>query len=152
MTEEMMVQLQTLLDKHAIEDQIKHYAYLIYSKQFDKMTEVLMEDAWIDYSASGGAKGSVSDMQAYLTQSMARFRSQHLMTNIETTIAPDRKTAHSDHILFNPMTMDWKGQEYTFFCGVRYHCDWVLCPDGVWRIHSMIQSPGYTFNAPFKVT
>lgn len=151
MDENMLEQLQTLLDKKAIEDQILHYAHLVDGKQFEDFYDVMVPGAWIDYTASGGIKGSVEDMKQYLSKSMAMFRSQHLMTNIETTIAPDRKTAKSTHILFNPMTMTLKGQDHTFFCGLWYDCDWVRCEDGVWRIEKMIQLEGYTHNAPFPL-
>ena len=51
---ELTQQLQQLLDRVAIEDQIKHYAALIDGKQFDRLEEVLLPGAWIDNTASGG--------------------------------------------------------------------------------------------------
>jgi len=138
-------QLQNLLDRDAIERQIKRYAHIIDYKEFDQMYDVLVPGAWIDYTATGGEKGTVEEMKVYLGKSMAMFRSQHLMTNVEVDIAPDRQSAKSTHLLFNPMTMKKKGHDYTFFCGVRYDCDWVMAEEGIWKITRMIQWDGYSF-------
>ena len=145
---EMTQRLQDLLDRVAIEDQIKHYASLIDTKQFHRLEEVLMPGAWIDYTASGGEKGTLEEMRTFLSRSMAPFRSQHLMTNVEVTFSPDRNTATSTHLLFNPMTMDRGGRDYTFFCGLWYDCQWVRVEPEVWKATSMIQRDGYTYHRP----
>ena len=145
---ELTQQLQQLLDRVAIEDQIKHYAALIDGKQFDRLEEVLLPGAWIDYTASGGEKGTLEEMRGFLSRSMAPFRSQHLMTNVEVTVAPDRKTASSTHLLFNPMTMDQRGRDYTFFCGLRYDCEWVRTEEDVWKAARMVQTDGYAYHRP----
>lgn len=141
----MKQQLQDLLDRDAIERQIKRYAHIIDHKEFDKLYDVMVPGAWIDYTATGGEKGTVEEMEKSLEQSMAIFRSQHLMTNVEVDIAEDRKSAKSTHLLFNPMTMKKRGRDYTFFCGVRYDCDWVPTEGGIWKISRMIQWDGYSY-------
>lgn len=146
--ENMEQKLQYLLDRLAIEDQIKHYAHLIDSKQFDRLYDVMAPGAWMDYSVCGGEKCSVEEMIGHVTKSMAQFRSQHLMTNVEVCIAPDRRTAQSTHILFNPMTMDMDGRDYTFFCGLHYDCDWILTEDEIWKITKVIQRDCYTYHRP----
>ena len=107
-------------------------------------------DAFIDYSVSGGskAKGRLPEMKSYLKKSMAIFRSQHLMSNVACTISPDRKTAVTRNYLFNPLTMDMGGQDYTMFQGLAYNCKWVLTAEGIWKITELVQGDGYKFNFP----
>lgn len=138
-------QLQYLLDRLALEDQIKLYAHFLDTKQFDRMFEVFMPGAWLDYTVTGGEKGVIEDIKEYLKGSLAQFRSQHLATNIMADIAPDRKSAKTTHILFNPMTMDLKGKDYTFFCGLFYDCDWVMSEDGTWKIIKLVERDCYFY-------
>lgn len=145
----MEKELQYLLDRRAIEDQIIRYAFLIDSKGFENLDEVMTADAFIDYSASGGskAKGRLPEMKKYLKKSMAAFASQHLMTNISCEISPDRSSAASRHLLFNPLTIKMGGEDYTMFQGLAYNCKWLL-QNGVWKISEMVQSDGYKHNFP----
>lgn len=138
-------QLQYLLDRLALEDQIKLYAHFLDTKQFDRLYEVFVPGAKVDYGVTGGAKGVVEETREYLKVSMAQFRSQHLATNIMADIAPDRKSAKTTHILFNPMTMDLKGKDYTFFCGLFYDCDWVMTEEGTWKITSLLERDCYFY-------
>ena len=141
----MEKQLQYLLDRLALEDQIKLYAHLLDTKQFDRMFEVFMPGAQVDYSVTGGAKGQIEEIKEYLKEGLGPFRSQHLATNIMADIASDRKSAKTTHILFNPMTMDLKGKDYTFFCGLFYDCDWVITEEGTWKITKMMERDCYFY-------
>ena len=144
----MEEQLQYLLDRLALEDQIKLYAHFLDTKQFDRMFEVFAPGAWVDYTTTGGAKGPVEETKEYLKVGLALFRSQHLATNIMAEIAEDRKTAKTTHLLFNPMTMDLKGKDYTFFCGLFYDCEWIMTEQGVWKVTKMVERDSYMFRPP----
>lgn len=144
----MEKKLQYLLDRLAIEDQIKHYAQLVDSKGFDRLQEVMMPGGIIDYRASGGERGTVEEIPDFLVRTMTDVRSQHLMTNVECEIAPDRNSARTTHLLFNPMTIDLHGRDYTYFCGLRYDCDWVRTEADEWKMTSMVQRDAYLYHRP----
>lgn len=141
--------IQYLMDRREIDDQCILYATLVDSKQFDRLEEVFTPDAFIDYSASGGSKGTLTESIAFLKASMKKFRSMHLMSNIACEIAEDGQTAKTKVMLHNPMTfVKEDGTDHTFFCGLWYLDDWVKTDKG-WRITRRIQELSYTYNSPF---
>jgi hypothetical protein len=137
-----------LLDRLAIEDQVKEYARLIDRKGFDELNRVFTDDAWVDYTASGGEAGTLQEMTLFLKRSMKRVRSQHLMSNVECQLAPDGRSAKTVHMLFNPMTRDTRAGEYTFFCGLWYHSDWIKTPEGEWKMTRTVQERSYAYYRP----
>lgn len=145
----MEKEVQYLLDRLAIEDQVKKYAVIVDRKQFDRLGEVFTEDAWVDYRASGGQAGNFEETKAFLIQSMQMFSStQHMMGNVVVDIAEDGKTAKGEVMLFNPLTMPTEGGPYTFFCGVWYHDDWVKTEEGVWKMRKRVQENSYAYHRP----
>ena len=134
-----------LLEKTAIEDQIKLYAHLVDSKQFDRLDEVAYPDAWIDYTASGGAACTAEEMKGELKKSMKPFMSEHVMCNVRVDLDPDGLHAKSDNILFNPMIIDCKGEKKIFFVGLHYDIDWEKDASGVWKIRKSVQKDSYTY-------
>lgn len=141
--------VQYLLDRLAIEDQVRKYAAIVDRKQFDRLSEVFTEDAWVDYTASGGQAGHFEETKAFLTESMERFSStQHMMGNVSVQIAADGKTATGEVMLFNPLTMPTEGGPYTFFCGVWYHDEWVKTESGVWKMRRRVQELSYAYHRP----
>lgn len=148
----MEKEVQYLLDRLAIEDQVKKYAVIVDRKQFDRLGEVFTEDAWVDYTASGGQAGNFEETKAFLIQSMQMFSStQHMMGNVVIDIAEDGKTAKGEVMLFNPLTMPTEGGPYTFFCGVWYHDDWVKTEEGVWKMRKRVQENSYAYHRPNPV-
>lgn len=137
--------IMQLLEKTAIEDQIKLYAHLVDSKQFDRLDEVAYPDAWIDYTASGGEACTAEEMKGHLKKSMKPFMSEHVMTNVRVELDPDGVHAKSDNILFNPMVIDCKGEKKIFFVGLHYDIDWEKDERGVWRIRRSVQKDSYTY-------
>lgn len=141
--------VQYLLDRQAIVDQINHYAHIVDRKEFDNLDQVFTEDAWVDYTASGGKAGNFAETKEFLTQSMQMFSStQHLMSNIECEIAEDGKTAKTVVMLFNPLTMPTPAGPYTFFCGVWYHDEWIKTDEGIWKMTKRIQENSYAYHRP----
>lgn len=141
--------VQYLLDRQAIVDQVNRYAHIVDRKEFDSLDQVFTEDAWVDYTASGGKAGNFAETKAFLIQSMQMFSStQHLMSNIECEIAEDGKTAKTVVMLFNPLTMPTPNGPYTFFCGVWYHDEWIKTEEGVWKMTKRIQENSYAYHRP----
>ena len=46
------------------------------------------------------------------------------------------------------MTMDLKGKDYTFFCGLFYDCEWIMTEQGVWKVTKMVERDSYMFRPP----
>ena len=138
--------LQYLLDRLAIEDQVKRYATLVDRKLIDQLNEVFTDDAWIDYTASGGAAGNLEETKAYLKAVFGpTFTStQHMMGNVVVDIAEDGKSAVGEVMLFNPLSIG----DYTFFCGVWYHDEWIKTDEGIWKMRRRVQENSYAYHRP----
>ncbi len=141
----MEEKLRQLLERVAIEDQIKLYAHLIDTKQFDRLDEVAYPDAWLDYTASGGEACSAEEMKDCMRKSMAPFMSEHLMTNVRVDLDADGVHAKSDNLLLNPMVIECKGDKKIFFVGLHYDIDWEKDEAGVWKIRKSVQKDSYTY-------
>jgi 3-phenylpropionate/cinnamic acid dioxygenase small subunit len=141
--------LQYLLDRREIEDQAILYAHLIDTRQFDRLVEVFTPDAYIDYKASGGEAGALSEIIPFLEKALPMFKNtQHLMSNVMVSFAPDCLSATGQVMLFNPMTITIEDKDVTMFVGLWYEDDWVKAPDG-WRIAKRVQKAGYAHNQPW---
>lgn len=141
--------VQYLLDRLAIEDQVKKYASLIDRKRFDDLEEVFTPDAWIDYTASGGQAGNLEETKAFLRGSIGQMGStQHLMSNVITKFGDDGKSATTEVMLFNPLTVPSPDGPYVFFCGVWYHDEWIKTEEGVWKMKRRVQENSYAYHRP----
>lgn len=68
-----MLSLQEISDRLEIQDLLSRYSYAIDDGDWDALDDVFMPDAVIDYSETGGAKGSVAQIKAWLPVAMKRF-------------------------------------------------------------------------------
>jgi 3-phenylpropionate/cinnamic acid dioxygenase small subunit len=125
--------IDDLLDRQAIEDVLKLYCTAIDSLDFALLDQVFVRDAVADYTSSGGIRGSLPEIQAWLAQALEPFSVvQHLVTN--TRIELDGDEAHSTCSLFNPLGLPAEGGTTAMlYCGGRYHDRLRRTPQG-WRI------------------
>ena len=113
-----------------------------------------MEDAFIDYTSSGGAKGSVVDMKKWLKSTFQLFSaSQHMLTNFIFDWGPEGPS-HASHqstschvrcSLYNPMTFAFVPLPSPFFyCGGSYILEMRrTSKHGPWRIQNLGQEMMY---------
>ena len=140
----MDARLQTILDKFEIQELLTAYAHAIDERDIDALDDMFTPDAEIDYSATGGIKGSLSEIKPFLQTSLPMFKaSQHYVTNPKITLNGD--TATSKCLLFNPMVMDRDGASHTLFIGAWYHDELVRTDTG-WRITKRSQSLAFFHN------
>lgn len=139
--------LQEVSDRLEIQDLFARYSFAIDDRDWEALDAVFTPDAVIDYSGSGGAKGSVAEMKRWLPAALARFpRYQHLVATTQLRLDGDRATSRT--ILFNPMVhRDADGTEQTFFIGLWYRDILRRTPQG-WRIAERREDFGYVYNAP----
>ena len=116
-----MLTLREISDRLEIHDLIHRYSQIIDAKEFDRLREdVFCEDAFIDYSAFGGSKGSLDDTIEFLHNAMKIFpNTQHLNANAQIEVDPDGDRARGRVMCLNPQEMELPGREnQIFFCGI----------------------------------
>jgi 3-phenylpropionate/cinnamic acid dioxygenase small subunit len=132
-----MVTLQQLADRLEVDDLLTRYTVCIDTKDWDRLATVFTPDASIDYTASGGTKGTFADVAAWLAVTLAGFpMTQHFCTNRTVTLDGDRGTARS--YFYNPMGMPDGDKQSLFFVGGYYNDDLVRTADG-WRIAQRVE-------------
>ena len=141
-----MLSHQTLSDRMEIQDLLVAYCDAIDSRQWAKLDDVFTEDAWIDYTAVGGAKGNLKDTKNYLDKALGKFSSyQHMMGLPRISLDGDKATART--ICFNPIVLDKDGKPHVFFVGIWYN-DELLRTDCGWRISKRAEEFSYFHNFP----
>ena len=130
--------MHAIADRLAIEDQLTRYCRAIDTGAWDLLDAVFTPDAVIDYTSSGGIRGSFPEVKAWLARVLPRFAvRQHLVTNHEITIDGDRATSRA--YLYNPMGLrrDDGGVDL-FHVGGEYQDRWRRTADG-WRIVERVE-------------
>ncbi|MBH1997515.1 MAG: nuclear transport factor 2 family protein [Sphingomonadaceae bacterium] len=142
-----MLSLREISDRLEIQDLLSRYSYAIDERDWDRLDEVFTPDAVIDYSETGGAKGSVAQIKAWLPIAMERFpRYQHMVATMKLELEGD--SARCRTMLFNPMIYTGDdGVEQVFFIGLWYRDRLVRTSKG-WRIAERYEEMGYAHNVP----
>lgn len=146
----MTLSLQEISDRLELQDLIYNYSDIIDNKKFDLLRDIFTEDAYIDYSAVGGAAGSLKEIIAFLKDAMTLFpNSQHLNANIQIKVNGDEASGRV--MSFNPMEMTLKdGSQEMFMCGIWYVDKYVRTEQG-WRIRERVEEKSWMLNAPDSI-
>lgn len=142
-----MLSLQEISDRLEIQDLLARYSYAIDERDWDALDSVFTPEAVIDYSETGGARGSRAQIKAWLPVALERFpRYQHMVAT--TKLELDGDSAKSRSCLFNPMVYRGEdGVEKTFFIGLWYRDTLIRTAHG-WRIAERYEEMGYAHNVP----
>lgn len=142
-----MMSMQEMSDRLEIQDLFARYSFAIDDRDWDALDDVFTPDARIDYSETGGAKGSVAQIKRWLPIAMERFPTyQHMVATTQLRLDGDRATSRT--ILFNPMIHKAAdGTEQVFFVGLWYR-DTLVRTDRGWRIAERHEEMAYTHNVP----
>jgi ketosteroid isomerase-like protein len=141
-----MLSLQEISDRLEIQDLLARYSHAIDRRDWPALDHIFTPDAIIDYTAMGGARGTLPEIKAYLEAALAHFTGfQHLVATSELTITGD--TAISKTICHNPMVMNVDGKDWVFFCGLWYHDHLIRTGQG-WRIRERSEEKSYFYNLP----
>ena len=141
-----MLSLQEMSDRLEIQDLLASYCEAIDRRDWDALDDIFTEDAVIDYTAAGGARGNLSETKAYLERALKQFFGmQHMLGLPVIKITGD--TATSRTIAFNPMVIERGGQPHTFFVGIWY-CDELTRTKDGWRIKHRREELSYFHNLP----
>jgi 3-phenylpropionate/cinnamic acid dioxygenase small subunit len=142
----MTMSAQEISDRFEIQDLLVDYAHAIDTKNWDALDEVFTEDAFIDYSAMGGAKGDLPSIKKFLADAMPMFpMTQHLVANMQVRLAGDRASGRI--MCHNPQVMSVDGKLKIFFLGLWYVDEYVRTPEG-WRIRKRVEERSWAYNLP----
>ena len=134
--------VQDIADRIEIDDLLTRYATALDAKDWDVWASCFTADAFIDYTAAGGVKGTLPEVRQWLTTVLAAFpMTQHLVTNRAVCIEGDTATCRS--CLFNPMGLPDDGGLMVFFEGGYYRDKLVRTTNG-WRIAERIEEPTFS--------
>jgi len=130
-------------DRHDIEELLDRYATIIDAREFERLTEIFLSDAVLDYSSSGAEPGPLHPVAAWIEKGLSLFAgSQHMITNKQIELAGDKASSHA--LFFNPLvTRDGA----VMFVGGAYIDQWLRTPLG-WRIIERVQETSWTFGLP----
>lgn len=134
-------------DRHEIEGLLDLYATIIDAREFERLPEVFLADAVLDYSSSGAEPGPLHTVAAWIEKGLNLFAaSQHMIVNKSIELAGDR--ASSRALFFNPLV---NKDGAVMFVGGAYNDRWVRTPLG-WRIVERVQETTWTFGLPDLTT
>lgn len=142
----MSLSPQEVADRFEIQDLLIDYAHAIDSKNWQALDVVFTPDAFIDYSAMGGAKGNLAEIKDFLAKAMPLFpHTQHLVANMQIRVEGD--TGSGRIMCHNPQVMEIGGVKQIFFLGLWYLDKYVRTDKG-WRISERVEEKGWAYNLP----
>ncbi len=145
-----MLSQQEISDRFEIQDLVHQYSHIIDQRDFDLLrSDIFTEDAFIDYTAMGGAAGDVDSTIIFLKSALTESlfpKYQHLNANIQISITGD--TAGGRIMCFNPMEASTaESESRIFFLGLWYLDKYVRTRSG-WRISKRVEESSWAFNLP----
>ena len=146
----MKYSLEQISDRLEIEDLITEYADAVDQADLDRLDAVFTDDAFVDYSAYGGAVGTYKDAREFLAMSLPLFKhTQHMISNFQIRLDQDQQGRATGKIMcFNPMQLDSSEQvQPVFFIGLWYLDEYVKTPQG-WKIAKRSEISSWNHNTP----
>lgn len=132
---------QEVADRVEILDLLARYSAVVDRGDWASMPDLFTDDAVLDFTATGGIRGSVDDHQQYNAKVLTGFAStQHVMGLPVIVVDGDAATSRS--ICFNPMVVN---DAHVFFVGLWYDDALVRTAAG-WRFASRVQSASFFHN------
>ena len=142
----MALSLREISDRLELQDLVTQYADIIDRKAFSELSNIFINDAVIDYEATGAPKCNVEEMITFLIKTMSLFPNhQHLVSNTQFKV--DGDTATGRVMCFNPMEMAVEGGTQTFILGIWY-VDEFARVEGRWLFASRKQEASWNLNFP----
>ena len=133
-----MLDPQTISDRIEIDDLITTYTRAVDTLDWPLYDSVFTPDATIDYTASGGMKGTRDEVRDWLAETLPMFSTmQHYVCQKEVTL--DGDTAEARIYLMNPMAIAQPdGSAWRMEVGGYYLHKLVRTPDG-WRSRELVE-------------
>jgi hypothetical protein len=135
------------LDVVEIQQLLARYARALDTRDWDLYRSLFTEDAFIDYTASGGIAGQRDQVVEWLRKTLGTFTwtGMHYVTNIDAEVTGDSALVRA--ALFNPM--QFPGMDGPTYIGGYYHHDMIRTPGG-WRSRSLREEVLWSVNSPLE--
>ena len=134
--------LQEISDRLQIQDLLTRYTQAIDGKDWKLLDTCFTPDAHVDYTATGGIKGSYPDVRKWLEQALSVFPiTVHYITNSAVNLAGDRATART--YVFNPMGFKNPDASMHWFTVGAYYVDKLVRSADGWRIAQRVEEHGF---------
>ncbi|MBD0736818.1 nuclear transport factor 2 family protein [Streptomyces sp. CBMA29] len=147
-----MLSLGDISDRLEIQDLLIEYSHAVDTGQWPLLDAVFTKDAVLDYTATGGPRGTLPEIKEFLAAVMPRFPGyQHLLGNCAIRLDGDRATGRT--MCLNPLVLPEGGkaaERGVLLCGFWYVDDFAR-DGGGWRISSRRQETSYMYRAPGSV-
>ena len=133
-----MLDLQTISDRIEIDDLITSYTRAVDTLDWTRFDTVFTPEATIDYTASGGIKGTRDEVREWLSQTLPMFSTmQHYVCQKDVTLDGDEAAVRV--YLANPMAIAQPdGSAWRMEVGGYYLHQLVRTPEG-WRSRELIE-------------
>ena len=134
--------VREISDRLAINALLTRYSVAIDTKDWKLLDTCFTPDAYVDYTQSGGTKGSYPEVRKWLEQALAPFpMTQHFISNTTLELRGDSATART--YVINPMGFaNPDGSLHIFTVGAYYNDKLTYTEQG-WRIAERIEEQAY---------
>jgi hypothetical protein len=125
-------------DRVEIVEVLSRYAQYVDERDWDRLDEVFVPGAVIDFSNNGGLRDTFPGIKSYLQESLSIFAAiQHYQTNFAVDLDGDRATVRN--YVFTQMVSIVDGADQLLADGGFYDSVLVRTPDG-WRLQEYVAS------------
>ena len=134
----MSLSPQEVSDRIEIQDLLVRYARAIDTQDYALLDTCFTPDAHVDYTTSGGVKGSYPEVRAWLEKALAQFDAMmHFVGNSIVSLEGD--TARAKTYVYNPMGKAGPDGTVEFFTVVADYVDRLVRTPSGWRIEERIE-------------
>jgi hypothetical protein len=134
----MPLSIQELSDRLEINDLMIRYTRAIDTKDYKLLDTCFLPDAHVDYTSSGGTKGSYPEVRAWLEKALAAFPAMmHFVGN--TTVELRGDEARTRTYVINPMGFPKKDGSLHVFTVCAHYVDRLARTQQGWRIAERIE-------------
>lgn len=130
--------LRAAADRVEIMEVLSRYAQYVDERAWDRLDEVFVPGAVIDFTNNGGLRDTFPEIKGYLQESLAIFAAnQHFMTNFAIDLDGDRAMVRN--YVFTQMVSVVEGTDQLLADGGFYDSILVRTPEG-WRLQEYVAS------------
>ena len=132
-----MLSLQEISDRVQIQDLLTRYALAIDTKDWALLDTCFLPDSTVDYTSTGGQKGTYPEIRKWLAEALAPFAvTMHCIGNTAVELDGDR--AHARTYLWNPMGYRKPDGDIHWFTVSAHYVDEIARTSHGWRIQRRV--------------